>query len=347
VTRAAAIAHALASRPPAGAGLRLLQRSAGAAAAALPGAAQRDWRELANKLEAFVDFHQAATLLGPVAGFEPPLDEPLRRAVALGAHRSLWTIEGLGYARAESAWRAGRSPGPVLPPGIAERWPRAVVPLHTGAALSFAERLLGTAGGGSADGLALWLAGWEESAGADWRGIGAEALGLVARNLEPRLVPRLSDQLSVFDPLLAEHLWHGVGRGLYFAPAHAVPHTHGGRRAFAKARREPPGEEERRNATAGLAFALTLVNLRHPEVVAAALEGEAGTPGISSGVASALVLWSEMVGRDSHLTGFLSFRPSRPGLDAVWRDVVLAPATAALDAPPSHGVPAGLFRSAG
>ena len=274
-----------ASRQVLGAALQLLRQSAEAARAVLPGEAGLEWRELANKLEAFDCFQRA---------------EP-----ASGAYPALWAAEGLGYAR------GGRDGG---------------IPLRTGAALASATRLLE----GSA-GLEGWLAGRDEDLD-----LTAEALGLVARNLQPFRVRALGDRLGAVAPELAELFWHGVGRGLYFAPTHALPWSGGTGRAFQKAAAEPPDEPGRRNATAGLAWALTLVNIRHPEVVADVLwrHGReiASAEAFANGVSSAVLVWYDAVGHDAHLAGFLGFRPddARPGLPALWHGLVTAPCGTAL-----------------
>jgi hypothetical protein len=344
------------SRQAAGTAMRLARRSAELVHAALPGGAARgEWRELANKLEAFEHFQRAPALAGLAPGAGSPLGVALRSAAELGDYRSLWTIEGLGYARAERAWKAGRTPEPILPRGLAERWRRAAVPLYAGAGLSFAVRLLATEQAPSRSVLAGWLAAWEESAGAGWRGIPAEALGFLARHLRPGLVAPLGELLGEIDPVLAEYLWHGVGRGLYFVPAHALPHRDAHRRAFEAVRREPPSGPTRRNATAGLAWALALVNLRHPDIVAAALEriapntadATADATALANGVTSALLAWHDLVGLDAHLAAFLAHRPEPPR-DALWRELVVAPATAALEQAYPRldrlGGPAALFR---
>jgi hypothetical protein len=283
----------------------------------LPAGAGLEWLELANKLEAFERFQQASALLdGPAPGGEP--------------YPSVWTTEGLGYARAQSAWAAARPPRRLLE-GLPDR---AVVPLHTGAALFFATRLLATDPG--AAGLEGWIALWEENARPGYRDLAAEALGLVARNLYPYRVQWLGDRLGSAAPELAELFWHGVGRGLYFAPTHALPWSGAAGRAFGKASGEPPDESGRRNATAGLSWALTLVNIRHPEILADVLwrHGReiSSAAAFANGVASAVLIWYDAVGHDRHLANFLGYRPdgSRPGLPALWRDLVIAPCETAL-----------------
>jgi len=321
-----------ATRQGMGAALRLLQQSAAVAGTVLPDEAGLEWLELANKLEAFDRFQQASGLLELEPWGDTSVEDQLRRAWALGIYPAVWTAEGLGYARAQSAWAAAKPPRRLLN-GLPDR---AVVPLHTGAALFFASRLLETDQARSAAGLEDWIAVWEENARPGYRDLVAEALGLVTRNLYPYRATRLGELLRSIAPELADSFWHGVGRGLYFAPTHALPWSGAAGRALEKAWREPPYESGRRNATAGLAWALTLVNIRHPEVLADVLARQAGEIGSSeafaNGVSSAVLVWYDAVGQDPHLAAFLAYRPqtSRPRLPALWRDLVLAPCETAL-----------------
>lgn len=317
-----------------GAALRLLQESARTARVALPGEAGLEWLELANKLEAFQCFQQAPALLELAPGQDLPLEEQLQRASGLGVYPSVWAREGLGYAHARQAWKAGRPPQGLL---VAERLPaHAIIPLHTGAALAFAARLLEAEPVSSTAVLEAWLALWEQNAHPCHRDLAVEGLGLVARNLYPHRVQRTGELLGALAPGLDEPFWHGVGRGLYFAPTHALPWSGAAGRAFDKAWREPPHEAGRRNATAGLAWALTLVNFRHPEILADVLSRHGSDIGsfeaFSQGVASAVLIWYDTVGQDRHLTRFLAHRPaaSNSRFASLWRDVVLAPGETAL-----------------
>ncbi len=314
------------SRDMLGTALRMMQQSAEVAHAALPAAAGLEWRELANKLEAFDCFQRAPALLG-LAGADLPL-AAVERASALGSYGCTWVTEGLGYARAARGL-------PVEERRVGQPT-RATLPLHTGAALSFAERCLEAARPGSPQSLARWIGQWEEYARPGCRGLAVEALGLVARNLYPNLLERLAGQLGGLDPVFPDYFWHGAGRGLYFTPTHAVPGSGAHRRALEKAAQEPPDERGWRNATAGLAWALTLVNFRHPAVLAGVLLRQGGAivcrEGFANGVASAVLVWRETVGEEAHLARFLACRPGAEGsaLAARWRELVLDPCTAAL-----------------
>lgn len=338
--------------------LRMMRAGAAVMAGALPDEAQTEWRELENKLHAFEWFSFAGARLGLDAAAPSRLAGPVARADALpDAYTGLWAMEGLGYAGARAAGaddlplpgRATAAGSGAAGDRLAGLPVRAAVPLSTGAALAAAERLLAAAEQGV---VRRWLDRCRDEAGPGFPELAAEALGLLARTLHPWLLPRLDELLAAADPALADYLWHGAGRGLYFAPMHLLPWSGGCRRAFAKARSEPPHEAGRRNATAGLAWALTLVNVRSPEVAEACLAGcgeEADVErAVADGVSSALLVWRQWAGADPLLDRFLAHRPAAPGRALRWRRRVIEPCRAALAASPAEplggGRLAALFR---
>jgi hypothetical protein len=328
--------------------LRLARTAAGIMAEVVPGAARGEWRELANKLHAFEWFTFAGARLGGPALGPAALARQVPRVAALAdTYTGLWAMEGLGYACARAgpeAWPprellaggAGSSLG-----GLPEQ---AMVPLSTGSALAAAERLLAeiarVAEGADRDRVRRWLEQLAGDAGPGARELATEALGLVARTLDPWRLGRLDALLAAIDPVLAEYLWHGVGRGLYFTPMNLPPWTGGTCRAFGKAWTEPPHDAGRRNATAGLAWAMTLVNVRSPEVAAASLaghgEGAGAAAAVANGASSALIVWRQWAGSDALLARFLGYRP--PGGSGTigarrWRRIVDR-CEAALSGPP-------------
>lgn len=327
--------------------LRLTREAASALSGLLPAEARTEWRELENKLHAFEWFSFAGPRLGLAGSAAPPLAEQARRATALAdPFTGIWAMEGLGYAHARTARTAAGRP---LPPSgllsaarLAGVPAAAVAPAHTGSALAVAERLLAELERGASgdDRVPVWR--WLEQCRDDLRPgyaeLAAEALGLVARQLQPCRLRRLDELLAAADAPLADYLWHGVGRGLYFAPTHLLPWSGGWDRAFAKACSEPPPPRWRAagqgNAVAGLAWALTLVNLRSPAVVEAALAGCGGSPdidrAIAHGAAGALLVWRHWAGEDAWLARFLDHRPAAADRDREWRRRMVDPCRAAL-----------------
>jgi hypothetical protein len=107
--------------------------------------------------------------------------------------------------------------------------------------------------------------------------------------------------------------WHGVGRGIYFSPVNTLPCMSAVWPAVAQAKSAAPHELGRRNALAGLAWAVTLVNLRNPEVIEAFVkrnlaefEGDA----FANGVNSALAVWLDWTPDTEFVQRICDYEPS-------------------------------------
>ncbi|HSM51576.1 MAG TPA: hypothetical protein VLA75_09260, partial [Thermoanaerobaculia bacterium] len=336
--------------------LSLARSGAGLTAAVAPTPGMRlAWRELANKLAAYELYRSAEECLprGVAGG---PLADAARSALALGPRRSPWVLEGIAFARAEtvagSISEAGSVPaeagsGGLLTGSAAGELPAAsLLPLHTGAGLAWARRALAGLGSAPADGelaraLERFVAFCRAHARPGYLEASLEAVGLVARTLYPHLVARLARAARGIDAGadLEALLWHGAGRGLYFTPAHVLPVFDPALRALRAAASEPEDGSGRANAVAGVAWAITLVNLHDPEVLAGLLDGlggiapEGAAPeAFADGVASALVLRFDVTGRDPELEAFLAYRPACGACRraALWERLVRRPAERAL-----------------
>ena len=69
------------------------------------------------------------------------------------------------------------------------------------------------------------------------------------------------------DPDREGFYWHGVGRAAYFLPAGWLPRSGAMRHALTVCRKEPPDAATRLDALAGLAFAVAMINWRHPWLI--------------------------------------------------------------------------------
>ncbi len=275
-------------------------------------------RELDNRLSAFERFGAG---LAAGAGDGGVTARQRQWLAGLSAWEQLWAAEGLGY---QLASRLGREElrqalaAPALSPG----W----LPVHTGAGLGLAERAL--AGEPTREGLQGFVGTCHAVArpGAGWAL--AEALGLVARTLHPERLAAVGALMQEVSATAQAAFWHGAGRGLYFAPSGLLPLPNPVGRVLAKAIAEPPDEPPdelgRRNALAGLAFAVTLVNLRHPEVLAAYLAqlpaAAVWRSAFAEGVVAALRLWQNVHGAEEVLAAFVAGPAGSP----LWADLVAA-----------------------
>lgn len=292
------------------ASLELLRVGTRVVSALAPGSG---WRELANKLDATGAFF---------AG--PPRDPP--------GERGLWGTEALGYRRLRERPREAWGPDP-LGHRAAASWER--LPLHTGAGLALASSALGglpprPASRAVAAALRRFAADCATVSRPGYAEATFEALGLVGRNLHPRLVPAVDAALTALGTELRELFWHGAGRGAYFAPCRAWPGSWGA--ALERLERDAPDEAARVNGRAGLAWALVLVNRRHPEIVAATIDAHRTAieeePAFVHGVVGAwLVARSAAVATGDG--AFLATRPAGPLASDAWRRLVVEPCTRA------------------
>ncbi len=315
-------------------GLEMLQHGSGLAEAMVPEQQRAMWRELANKLAAFEDFRYADQILE--LGGREELARLVGEASRKGSWRRLWLLEAIGYLAAEAAWDRDGAPAGLLRRDSVDSLPRSSwLALHTGMGLGLARRCLPeieAAGDGLAAALERFAALCEDNARPGYALASYEALGLIVRQLAPDLVGDVDRELLRRDETRAATFWHGVGRGLYFVASQAFPGSLG--RAVEKARREPTHELGQRNALSGLAWALTLVNLRHPRVLELFLR--AGAPwqaeeelAAADGVVSAAVLWRDAGGDGRVVDRLCEHRPEAAEAAAHWRRLVQSPVTEA------------------
>ncbi len=326
-------------------GLALLSRSA-RTLAEVPGL-RSNALELTNKVQAFSTFQKAEQLLGGID--HGSLPTRIEQATRLSPYDRLWALEGIGFSHAPGTGR-----GPAVKDVLHELDDPApaLIPLHTGAGLSLAMRALEAIDPwGKCDSLGTAL----EKFRSDCRASAApgcelmmfEAIGLVIRTLYPHLLQRVDRALEAIDPELVACYWHGVGRALYFAPTHALPGVITWRQMLAKAGQESDHTIGRQNALAGLSWAVTLVNFRHPEILASLVLGHRGAifdlPAFANGVSSAALLWAVANGRESHLENLFRHRP-RASLNESWQQMVIRPVTSTLSQRPRDESLGSMFR---
>jgi hypothetical protein len=323
--------------------LAAMQQSAEVCKLLMPGRENRlAWQEFINKLQAFDLFEHVDVTLHLPSGPEVPLSTLVEKAAALGPYLAVWAMEGLGRYYAETRWEHQGTPQDLLTADQAHTLPASsLIPLHTGMGLSLADRLLGTLKPRSAEAdidsvLQRFIALCRYNSREGYAGAALEAIGLVARLRYPDLVRSVDRRLSAIAPDTVGYFWHGVGRGLYFLPINALPCGSSDRRAIEMAQGEAPHRLARLNALGGLAWAVTLVNIRHPAILETFLKwyGDvlAVDDAFSTGVSSALMIWHDMDRGDAHLRAFLQYQPDAadPRLAQLWNSQVREPFQAAL-----------------
>ncbi|HEY6322067.1 MAG TPA: hypothetical protein VJA16_10965 [Thermoanaerobaculia bacterium] len=173
---------------------------------------------------------------------------------------------------------------------------QSLILLHAGLGMALSEILLlplprASPGPVYAAALDSFFAQVEANARPEFAAVAFEALGLMVRRFFPRLHAPVVACLRARDERLAAYYWHGAGRAIYFLPGLFHPFPGTGRRGLEICRREPLEPRHRLDALAGFCFASTMINLRHPELVARLLPhlGPGEIEALASGVAGALL----------------------------------------------------------
>ena len=286
--------------------------------------------EFMNKLEAFTTFEREPSRCVPTAtegsGWSCRPQRP-------GAYTALWATEGWGYSLAEDALKCGDEPARLLAEGRYDLPEASLIPLHSGMGLAFATRLLrplrpSTPPRDVRAALERFVALCEQNSRAGYAEGATEALGLATRTIHPLVVPLIDSQLPGMRADLSGYFWHGIGRGLYFVPTNILPSSYVGWPGVAKAAREAPHEVGRCNATAGLAWALMLVNVRNPSVLELFLarhgDGLAASAAFANGIRSAAQVWKLWAPASPDLNAIRQHRPDprNPAVVHLW-DVLI------------------------
>jgi hypothetical protein len=223
--------------------------------------------------------------------------------------------------------------------------------LHAGLGMALSEILLLPLPPGSptpafAAALDGFFAQVEANARPEFAPVAFEALGLMVRRFLPRLHTPVEACLRARDERLVAYYWHGAGRGIYFLPGLFHPFPGTARRGLEICRSEPLEPRHRLDALAGFCFASTMINLRHPELVARLLPylGPGEIEALASGVAGALLTRHHTSPDQPGVREFLrplaadrSSREARRGagpaadLAGLWENAVRRPCLAALD----------------
>jgi hypothetical protein len=288
-----------------------------------PEGGRHSLQEFHNKLQAFYLFEYVDSILGFTEGEVPNLIDMLYRTHSLGPFFSVWATEGVGHYYAYQFATSSRSPRGILSDAInvpAEN----LIPLHTGMGLALAEVLLNrhSAPEALADAFVQFC---QSNSRHEYWPAAIEALGLVVRNLRPEWIAPIDRHFSNNDDLRA-YFWHGIGRGHYFVVVNSLPRWSSPGQGFEMCLQSPHALA-RLNALSGFAWAMTLVNLRHPEIIASWLDRYSAMitgDAVANGISSALLVWA-FSAPDAYLIRALAQHQPSGGnsyLPHIWEDQV-------------------------
>jgi hypothetical protein len=296
-------------------------------------------QQVRNNFDVYTLVRDARERLGLERSHDVDFGAAVRAAYDMGPFADLFAIEGLGHDCAARLYREGVREGILTDRRAAVLPASTLTMMHAGLGLALAEVMLPRLTPCSPDARARDVAGaFIEACGANARpgyaGAAYEALGLVARMRYPRVMAVVDRALMATNEEVARYFWHGVGRGLYFHPAYIVP---GLLSPWIGVELDAPHELARLNMHAGLAWAWTQVNIRHPEIVAQLLRVRGdrlrSSDAFSNGVASAIVVRLDVTGRQGYVAAFAEYSPHRGGASAAdqWDELVRPAVRAAMD----------------
>jgi hypothetical protein len=307
-------------------------------------------QELQNKSQVFVLVRNIPdTLQLPSAPPYPPLLEVVQRAYAMEHYPTLWAVEGIGHWYGDTFFTRGEVPQGILTAASVRDLPaESMTMLHAGIGMSFAQQWMKTINHLSSRAdirhvLTQVIALCRENSRPGYEGAALESLGLITQNgqfyneMRPdRMVQMLSRELEQIDPEEFEYFWHGVGRAHYFLPIHFVPAYGSIWHAVRMIQQAVPNHRAWLNAMAGLAWAITMVNIRHPQIVANLLlyHGSqlAADDGFANGLASSIMMRYDTTPQAPFIMGFYQYQldTTHPGLVQLWHSQVGQPTHRAL-----------------
>lgn len=227
------------------------------------------WLELGARVDAFRRFR-----FGARHATVPTPEAVVAAWPAADSGDALWVVEGWAYGRARRALAAGKPWRSAVVEDGPRRW---VVPLRCGAAVALAQ-----AGRREADGMPE-----------EWRLLVWEATGFLTSVRDPWRRRRLAAAATGRGADCEHAFWHGVGRGLYFAPSQLLS----GRRAVRPARlRRLAPPRWHHSIAAGMALAAVLTNLKRHEVVARQMAASPSARPVASGAGAAMAIWRHGTG---------------------------------------------------
>jgi hypothetical protein len=307
-------------------------------------------QELQNKVQVFTLVRTILSLLQlPSEPPYPPLLEVVQRAYAMEMYPALWAVEGIGHWYGDTFFRRHEVPRGLMTQASVRDLPEeSLTMLHAGMGMSFAQHWMQTVNhlSCSADvchALGQILALCRGNSRSGYEGAALESLGLIARNGQfysetrpDEMVQIVSRELARLDPEALEYFWHGVGRAHYFLPIQFIPGYGSIRHAVGVIRQAAPNRSAWLNAMAGLGWGVSMVNIRHPQIVANLLRYYGAQlsvdDGFANGVASSIMMRYDTTPEAPFITSYYLYEPDPADAQLVrlWQSQVRQPCAVAL-----------------
>jgi hypothetical protein len=291
------------------------------------------WLELQNKLEVFLLVRNLPETLGLSADQLAPLPELVEKAYSLSPFAALWAVEGLGHFYADAHWTLNGPPERLLSHSQAALPEKSLLMLHAGMGLAFAYRLVSTLIEQSSptqvrETVQHFVILCRANSRDGYLGAAIESLGLVTRDFYPEMVGKIAQALAEADPELVGFFWHGAGRALYFSRAYFLPVL---RTPWSAVDLEGITNLERLNLMAGLAWAVTLVNMRQPQTIESILTSyvrqSTFKEGFADGVAASIIMRHDTTPNAPFVAPFCAHQPGcgDPDMPMLWNRLIVSP----------------------
>jgi hypothetical protein len=297
-------------------------------------------QEFSNKLYIIQLVTQVHSMLGLDHDSHEPVTALVDRAANMETFPRLWAVEGIGNYFGDKALTETPEPHALLTGDMTKTLPPwSLTMLHAGIGMSFAKAVLKSLDVNSpADvvraGIARFVALCRNSSRPGYTGAALESLGLATRTLYPNLIPMIDREMPAVDLELTGYFWHGVGRAMYFEPMNMLPSVNAPWRAVKRLEQDVPNERAYKNALSGISWAITVVNMRNPEVMEAFLRhhGELAErdDAFRNGLTSSLLMRYDTTRDGTNISPFIHYEPTEPEALATWKRLIAAPCEHAL-----------------
>lgn len=314
-----------------------------------PGQAGRlAWQELRNKLTVFnLVYNIPKTLNLPAEPPYPPLSELVGRAYELDQYPALWAVEGLGHYYGDTFWKRKEVPRDALT-NVDDLPSGSLTMLHAGLGMAIAQHFMKGINHLSAlsdvrQALKQIVLLCRENSKPGYEGAAIESLGLISRSgafygetRPDEMVQVIAHILEDMDPEAYGYFWHGVGRSIYFSPINFLPGYGAIWHPIEMIRREAPDRVAKLNAFAGLSWGVTMVNVRHPRILANLLkhlntDEETEREGFVNGVSSGLMMRQDTTPDAPFISDlYMQSIGGSADFNAKWHDLVQQPCETAL-----------------
>jgi hypothetical protein len=300
-------------------------------------------QEFQNKVEIIMLVTHVHAELGLDAHTIDPLSVLVEMVAAMPTFPRVWATEGLGnwfgdVCMAHAA--GGPDPTGMLTDPQYDSLPSwTMTMLHAGIGMSFGKAVLAAMTPATPveeirSAIARFVALCRNNSRRGYAGAALESLGLATRTLYPNMLLPIDEQIGHVDPDLQGYYWHGAGRAMYFEPMGWLPSVNAPWRVIRRLDLEAPHDLARRNILAGVGWALSIVNMRHPIVMEAFLRHHTpllqASDAFTNGVVSSLMMRYDTSREDGYITPYLQYQPEEPEVAQAWRTLIAGPCEIAL-----------------